>query len=154
MIPNYGVTTGQPLQGGGGLLPPMPTPPPITPAGGQTGLGIGDYAGTGTKENPITAGLGLRHVDANGDLAGLNWGTVGSIGQIGSSLMTAWNAWQQNKIAKETLNFQKDAYNTNMNNTIQSYNTALEDRIGARYAAQGKSQGAANQHIQREQLSR
>ncbi|EAA6070268.1 hypothetical protein DQY91_22435 [Salmonella enterica subsp. enterica] len=35
-------------------------------------------------------------------------------------------------LAKDQLQFQKDAYNTNLNNSIQSYNTQLEDRIRGR----------------------
>ena len=39
--------------------------------------------------------------------------------------------------AKDQFNFQKDVTNTNLNNQIKSYNTALNDRINARAAQQG-----------------
>lgn len=48
------------------------------------------------------------------------------------SLFSAWNGMQTLGLARDQLQFQKDAYNTNLNNSIQTYNTALEDRIRGR----------------------
>lgn len=48
------------------------------------------------------------------------------------SLFSAWTGMQSLGLAKDQLQFQKDAYNTNLNNSIQSYNTQLEDRIRGR----------------------
>ena len=48
------------------------------------------------------------------------------------SLFSAWNGMQSLGLARDQLQFQKDAYNTNLNNSIQSYNTQLEDRIRGR----------------------
>ena len=71
---------------------------------------------------------------------------IGAVGGL-------WGSIQQNKIAKEQLNLAKESYNTNMNNTIQSYNTALEDRIRARYAMEGRSD-QADAYIEENKLSR
>lgn len=60
---------------------------------------------------------------------------IGAIGGL-------WGAIQQNKIAKQQLALSKEAYNTNMNNTIKTYNTALEDRIRARYTMEGRADQA------------
>ena len=48
------------------------------------------------------------------------------------SLFSAWNGMQSLGLARDQLQFQKDAYNTNLANSIQSYNTQLEDRIRGR----------------------
>ena len=73
---------------------------------------------------------------------------LGAIQTLGS----LWNSFQQNKMAKEAMKFQKEAYNTNLANQEQSYNTALEDRINARYVTEGKSQAQADSYIEKNRL--
>ena len=48
------------------------------------------------------------------------------------SLFQAWNGMQTLGLAKDQLNFQRNAFNTNLANQRQTYNTALEDRIRGR----------------------
>ena len=71
---------------------------------------------------------------------------IGAIGGL-------WGAIQQNKIAKQQLALSKEAYNTNMNNTIKTYNTALGDRIRARYTMEGRAD-QANSYIDENKLTR
>ena len=71
---------------------------------------------------------------------------IGAIGGL-------WGAIQQNKIAKQQLALSKEAYNTNMNNTIKTYNTALEDRIRARYTMEGRAD-QADAYIDENKLTR
>ena len=71
---------------------------------------------------------------------------IGAIGGL-------WGAIQQNKIAKQQLALSKEAYNTNMNNTIKTYNTALEDRIRARYTMEGRAD-QADSYIDENKLTR
>ena len=73
---------------------------------------------------------------------------LGAIQTLGS----LWNSFQQNKMAKESMKFQKEAFATNLANQEQSYNTALEDRINARYVTEGKSQAEADAYIQKNSL--
>ena len=73
---------------------------------------------------------------------------LGSIQTLGS----LWNSFQQNKLAKESMKFQKEAFATNLANQEQSYNTALEDRINARYVTEGKSQAEADSYIKKNRL--
>lgn len=73
---------------------------------------------------------------------------LGAIQTLGS----LWNSFQQNKLAKEAMKFQKEAFATNLANQEQSYNTALEDRINARYVTEGKSQAEADAYIQKNSL--
>ena len=69
-------------------------------------------------------------------------GTIQTLGSL-------WNSFQQNKLAKESFKFQKEAYTTNLANQEQSYNTALEDRINARYVTEGKSHADAYSYVQK-----
>ena len=73
---------------------------------------------------------------------------LGAIQTLGS----LWNSFQQNKMAKESMKFQKEAFATNLANQEQSYNTALEDRINARYVTEGKSQAEADSYIEKNRL--
>lgn len=80
----------------------------------------------------------------------------GGVGQFAlgaiQTLGSLWNSFQQNKMAKESMKFQKEAFTTNLANQEQSYNTALEDRINARYVTEGKSQAEADAYIQKNSL--
>lgn len=60
---------------------------------------------------------------------------LGAIQTLGS----LWNSFQQNKLAKQSFQFQKEAFQTNLENQEQSYNTELEDRINARYVTEGRT---------------
>lgn len=48
------------------------------------------------------------------------------------SIFQAWSGMQNLGLAKDQLNFQRNAFNTNLANQRQAYNTALEDRIRGR----------------------
>lgn len=63
-----------------------------------------------------------------------------------------WNGIQANKLAKEAFSFQKKAYERNYSNQVDSYNTALEDRIRARYAQSNGSSADAEAYIQNHRL--
>lgn len=72
---------------------------------------------------------------------------IGAIGGL-------WGAIQQNKIAKQQLALSRDAFETNMRNSIQTYNTTLEDRIRARYAMEGRGSGEADAYLDENRLRR
>lgn len=86
------------------------------------------------------SGLGFNAPTAQMAMAGLQ--TIGSL----------WSAWQANKLAKKTFNFQRDFANTNLRNQTQTYNTALEDRIGSRAFVQGMSADQANAYLAKNRL--
>jgi hypothetical protein len=72
-----------------------------------------------------------------------------------SSIAGIWAANKGLKQAKEQFEFQKGVTNTNLNNSIKSYNTALDDRINARAAQQGNmSQAQVADYKRLNQLSR
>lgn len=122
---------GQQYQG-----PPMPNSmmpnangvmaPPAVNGAGTVG-GAGNLASTGLGMNLGTGQLVLGGIQAIGNL---------------------WAAWEAQKLAKEQFGFQKDITNTNLANSIQSYNTTLSDRIGARSFMEGRPEGYAQQYIE------
>ena len=115
-----------------GLTAPVTTTPGIT-APQVPGV-------TGGAAAPQTPGF-----FAQGGIGQFALGTIQTLGSL-------WNSFQQNKLAKESMRFQKEAFNTNLANQEQSYNTALEDRINARYVTEGKSQADADAYIQEHSL--
>lgn len=96
----------------------------------------------------VSGGLG-----SNGGF-GMNVGT-GQLALGGlQSLAGIFNSLQANKLANQQFKFTKDVTNTNLNNSIQSYNTALSDRANSRYFTQNQSQDDANAYIANNRLSR
>lgn len=134
--------------------------PTVNP--GAAVAGVGQSAGTGLT-TPATTTPGITAPQVPGMTGGAaaapqnpgffsQYGpaqfALGSIQTLGS----LWNSFQQNKMAKESMKFQKEAFATNLANQEQSYNTALEDRINARYVTEGKSQAEADSYIEKNRL--
>lgn len=76
------------------------------PAGG--GGGITGWLGNGQNLNAVMQGIG--------------------------ALTSAWLGYQNLRVAKDQLSFQKDAFAKNYGSQVKSYNTSLEDRIRGRTA--------------------
>ena len=72
------------------------------------------------------------------------------IGSFGSML----NSRKELGLARENLAFKKEAYNTNMNNQIKSYNTALEDRYRGRTSEYVGKENDIRDLLQKNQLTR
>lgn len=68
------------------------------------------------------------------------------------ALGSLWNSYQANKLAKEQVGLQREAFQTNLANQKQTYNTALEDRIRSRYNTEGRSSSEADQYINEHKL--
>ena len=109
---------------------------------GITGPGVGQVAApqVGGMNNSLSTPLGMN--------LGTGQLVLGGIGTIGN----LWSAWQAQKLAKDQFNYQKDITDTNLANQIQSYNTALTDRINARGFTQGDSQSTIDQYIENNSL--
>ena len=101
---------------------------------GATGAG---YAPVTVPGGPTTQGGFFTNQDGtfNGGNAQLALGAVQTLGSL-------WNSFQQNKLANKSLALQTRAFETNLANETQSYNTSLEDRIRARYHSEGRSDQA------------
>lgn len=110
----------------------------------QTNMGS-NLAPTSTLTNGIQA-PGMGNNTAATPL-GMNLGTanllLGGIGTIGD----LWMAYQAQKQAKAQFAFQKDMMNANFANQLQSYNTALTDKINSRTAQEGGDTADAQAYI-------
>ncbi len=95
-----------------------------------------------TATSAAQPGLGFNM--PTGQLALQGLGSLGSL----------WGAYQANSLAKDQFNFTKQVANTNLNNSIQSYNTALEDRLRARGITEGTSSADVAAQIERNRLTR
>lgn len=112
---------------------------------GGTGLDVSQSAAGSVAKTAGTANTGgsfLRTADGslNTDNIGMVFGGVQALGNL-------WNSYQQHKIAKKGLALQERAFETNLANSTQTYNTALEDRIRARHFTEGKGQGATDSYL-------
>ena len=105
---------------------------------GITGPGVGQVAApqVGGMNNSLSTPLSMN--------IGTGQLVLGGIGTIGN----LWAGWQAQKLAKEQFNYQKGITDTNLANQIQSYNTALSDRMVARGFTQGDSQSTIDQYIE------
>lgn len=106
--------------------------------------------------NSTTQGMQPANVPSAGSGSGfgLNVGTGQlALGGI-QSLAGIFNSMQANKLANQQFKFTKDVTNTNLNNSIKSYNTALSDRANSRYFTQNQSQSDADAYIAANRLSR
>ena len=113
---------------------------------------------------PPTKGVGAAAERAAEVVSGGGAGALGSLGmniptfQLGmgalGSLANIYGGFQANKLAKDQLNFTKQITNTNLNNQIKSYNTALEDRARSRATAENRDQDSADAYIEKNKLSR
>lgn len=107
-------------------------------AGGYDSSGLGQYTPQASAAG--AAGLGFNVPTAQLALSGL-----GAIGNI----MSAFNA---QKLAKKQFEYQKGITDTNLANSIQSYNTTLADRGRARAAMEGQSPQEAAAYIAQNSL--
>ena len=86
---------------------------------------------------------------------GWNTGTLNTGFKGLATLGNLWGAFQGNKLARKQLSLATDAYNTNLTNSIKSYNTQLEDRIRSRYVYNDKAgQAEADRQIEANKLVR
>jgi len=130
---------------------------PLVPTtmGGVAGDNNFNYPGTGTNYQYLDNG---GQQGGGGFLGGImgNSGAMQGLGNIAGiigSFGNVWAAMQSNKLAKKAFEFQKQTYNTNMANSIASYNTAIEDRANAR-AVQYDDAGYADQYTKDNSLKK
>jgi hypothetical protein len=71
--------------------------------------------------------------------------------QTGAGLYTGLQALG---LANKQYKLSREMANANLNNSISSYNTSLEDRARARYGVEGKSQDAATAYIDSHKMTR
>lgn len=116
--------------------------------------------------NDATGGISTNSVGGVGGIADAKvdipqtefLGKIGGIEGLGSilegiaSLGQIWAAIQGVNVAKDTLSFNKEAWETNLANQTQSYNTSLEDRIRSRSVTEGWEDGAVDDYLAQHSL--
>lgn len=121
-------------------------------ASGSANYNVNMGAYGGVKIGPTqTPGGGVPIVKQQEDPSWFNKnlenGNFKDIAGILQGFGTLWGGFQQNKIAKDALKFQKQSYETNLSNSIKSYNTALTDRMTSRGAQNETSSAAVQDQI-------
>lgn len=121
-------------------------------AGTSGGQGLGASGGLGLQAPAFdilgqsraggTSGLGLNVPTAQLGLQGL------------SSLAGLYTGFKSLGLAKDQFNFQKDFANTNLNNSIQSFNNGLEDRLRTRAQFNQDTPESARETFERQKLTR
>lgn len=121
---------------------PTISAPSITP-----NAGIGGYeswmggSGTGTGAKP-GGWFGIEGLGKN--LQTLQAG-VGLL----SGAAGVWNALQQNKLAKQNFNYQRGLMDTNLANSIRSFNLSLDDKMRSRQVVEGMSDSERQAYMDR-----
>lgn len=105
-------------------------------------------AQSGTAANAATTpGTSSGNFFDKSDGFGLNANTL-NFGLSGiNSLGNLYNAFQANKLAKSQFDFTKNITNTNLANSIKSYNTSLSDRANSRGVVEGQTPDQVNSYI-------
>lgn len=104
--------------------------------------------GTNTSMQGATSGAGaLSGLGMNIPTFQLGLGALGSLAGI-------YSGFQANNLAKDQLSFTKQITNTNLNNQIKSYNTALEDRARSRAVAENRDSASADAYIEKNKMTR
>lgn len=111
------------------------------------GAAIGMNVGTGLNTPTSFLSGSANQLGMNVPTFQLGLGALGSLANI-------YSGFQANKLAKDQLNFTKSVTNTNLNNQIKSYNTALEDRARSRATAENRDQSSADAYIAANKLTR
>ena len=111
------------------------------------GAAIGMGAGSGVSSPTSFLSGSANQLGMNVPTFQLGLGALGSLANI-------YSGFQANKLAKDQLNFTKSVTNTNLNNQIKSYNTALEDRARSRATAENRDQSSADAYIAANKLTR
>lgn len=107
----------------------------------------GGSAGGGASDSFFNSDAFKGLFGDGGIAGGLAMGMQGLAG-IGNLFMGN----SQLKLAKQNLGFQKEAFYANMRNSIQSYNTAMADRINSRYSDREKTQAEKDEMIEKNSL--
>lgn len=143
MNPSWGIGGG----GMGGAAPAMAQAPTATNFGNGQGmmgaLGWGSD-GLASSQFPMAPTGGQT---AGGMFGNMNWNALGNIANLIGGFGGLYSAYQGTKIAKDSLNLQREAYQKNLANQTKSYNTALSDRAKTRGVMEGSSSADVDKYI-------
>ena len=89
----------------------------------------------------------FKNQDGSYNLDGIG-SAISGVESLGK-LYLGYQAYRQ---AKDNLNFVRNAYNTNLADQRQTYNTALQDRVRARHFTEGRPLSETNRYIEENRL--
>lgn len=127
----------------------------LTSGGDYQGNGVTSF-GAPTPSGPVTSG-GMSNFGATAPVTsgfGMNAGTLGAGLQGLQSLNSLFQGNKAFGLARDQFKLQKELTNTNLNNSIKSYNTTLEDRLRSRGVAEGTDAATVQDEIDRKRLTR
>ena len=131
------------LFGGGSAATAYPQSTAVfNPSGGAGDAGLGSGNTFNLKQDPNATGLGKNIGTGQLGLQGLN------------SLSGIWSGMKANKLGEQSFKLNKQMANTNLNNQLKSYNTALEDKGRARAQFEGQDAATAQAYIDKNRLTR
>ena len=93
------------------------------------------FGGTPVTAQPSTFSNFMGKMNNFGDTAARNQGGLNMALTAAIGAMNAWNNHQNNKLQKDTLNFNKDVINRNYENQRKMTNMELTDRQARRVSA-------------------
>lgn len=118
---------------------------PVTPSGSAPSANPAAPATDAPMFNPVTGEILNPSFFQKGGGFSIALGALQTLGNL-------WNSYQQTKVAKDQLKFQKEAYQTNLANFEKDYNTRLASDVNYSYAVSGKSEQQARDYIQERSL--
>jgi len=113
--------------------------------------GAGTPATTTDSADPTAKSGFFGSTFGNGE-GGIDIGKLGDLTKILGSFGGMYLAHQSNGLAQDTLDFQRQAYATNLRNQTQSYNQELEDRVRSRFNDEGGTRRDANRYMRNHRL--
>lgn len=125
---------------------------------GQIGMGL-DFtkALSGFSANSAPQAPSLGQQSGAGGWQNLGFGANLGTGQLAfsglDSISKLFMGLQALNLANKQFDFQKNYATTNLNNQVQSYNTALGDRATARMVQENRPQGDADAYIAKNKLT-
>lgn len=120
----------------------------VAAAQSTQGLPYSNYQGGMGGLDNLAASIG------NQGKFGLNVPTIGlalqGLGTIGS----LWAGFKQLGLANKQFEYTKKITDTNLDNSIKSYNTSLADRARSRAFTEGRSQDEADSYVEKNKMTR
>lgn len=153
-----GYTSGVPVNRMDPVTPFSMLPSALTSFSGLSGAVAGDAGAPAPGAfNFDIGGLGggVAGAKPRGAFGGL--GTAGAINAGLSGLQTLGGLWmglKQLSLAKKQFQFSKDFANTNLANSMKTYNTALGDRARSRGFTEGQSQATTDKYVADNRLAK
>ena len=95
--------------------------------------------------------MGTQGVDAANNFGLMDYGkfALGGLQTIGD----LWSSYNQNKLAKQQMNFTRNYANINLANQAQNYNTALSDTARTRGFVEGQSQSQIDDYYNKNKMT-